>query len=42
MANKNRVVLACSECLPVIILSIKNKKTNTERLELMKFCKKWQ
>ena len=40
MANKNSVILTCTECLSRNYSVYKNKQTNTERLELMKFCKK--
>jgi len=39
MAEKNRVTLTCSECLSRNYSTYKNKKTNTQRLQLMKYCK---
>lgn len=40
MAEKNRVILTCSECLSRNYSTYKNKKNNTQRLELMKYCKR--
>lgn len=36
---KNRVTLACAECKQRNYVSTKNKKNNTERMELNKYCK---
>lgn len=36
---KNRVTLACTECKQRNYVSTKNKKNNTERMELNKYCK---
>ena len=38
MADK--IVLTCTECLSRNYTTEKNKKTNTKRLEIMKFCPK--
>lgn len=38
MAHK--VVLTCSECLSRNYVTTKNKKTNTQRLEVKKYCPK--
>jgi len=42
MASEKRVtfLLKCTECGEENYLTEKNKKTTTERLELMKFCPK--
>ncbi len=40
MANKDRVILTCTECLSRNYSTHKNKKNANERLELMKFCKR--
>lgn len=40
MAKDDRVILTCTVCLSRNYTTSRNKKTNTERLELMKFCKK--
>lgn len=34
-----KVVMACTECKQRNYNTIKNKKTNTERIELKKYCK---
>lgn len=34
------ITLVCSECKNENYITTKNKKTNTERLELKKFCPK--
>ena len=36
----NKVILVCTECLSRNYTIAKNKRVNTERLELNKFCKK--
>jgi len=36
----NKVILVCTECLSRNYSVAKNKRVNTERLELNKFCKK--
>lgn len=40
MANPSRtyVTLACTECKERNYATTKNKKTNTERIEMNKFC----
>ncbi len=38
MADK--VILTCSECLSRNYVTTKNKKTNTQRLEVKKYCPK--
>ncbi|MBR2802042.1 MAG: 50S ribosomal protein L33 [Erysipelotrichaceae bacterium] len=40
MPEKNRVILTCTECLSRNYSTYKNKKSNTKRLELMKYCKR--
>ena len=35
----NKVILVCTECLSRNYTIAKNKRVNTERLELNKFCK---
>lgn len=35
-----KVILTCTECLSRNYTTHRNKKTQTERLELKKFCKK--
>ncbi len=40
MAKKNLVILTCSQCLARNYSTHKNKKSNLERLQLQKFCKK--
>lgn len=41
MAEKsNKVILTCTVCLSRNYSTRRNVKTNTERLELMKYCKK--
>ncbi len=37
---KKKVILVCSECLSRNYTVTKNARTNTERLELNKFCKR--
>ncbi|MGL4953787.1 MAG: 50S ribosomal protein L33 [Culicoidibacterales bacterium] len=39
MAN-NKVTLVCTECLSRNYSTPKNKQTNTERLEMKKFCRR--
>ena len=34
-----KVIMACTECKRRNYITMKNKKTTTERLELSKFCK---
>ena len=36
---RDRVTLACTECKQRNYISSKNKKNNTERIELNKYCK---
>ncbi|HZT95639.1 MAG TPA: 50S ribosomal protein L33 [Chloroflexota bacterium] len=36
--NRNPVTLACNECKERNYTTSKNRKNNTERLELAKFC----
>lgn len=41
MADKSdKVILTCSVCLNRNYATRRNKKTNPERLQLMKFCKR--
>ncbi|MBQ1447738.1 MAG: 50S ribosomal protein L33 [Erysipelotrichaceae bacterium] len=40
MGNKNQVILVCSKCLSRNYVTHKNRTNSSERLELMKFCKK--
>ena len=35
-----KVILTCSECLSRNYTTTRNRKTRTERLELVKYCKK--
>ncbi|MDD8048890.1 MAG: 50S ribosomal protein L33 [Thomasclavelia sp.] len=37
---KEKVILVCTECLSRNYTITKNKRVNTERLELRKYCKK--
>lgn len=37
---KQKVTLICTECLSRNYTTYKNSKTNSERLELNKYCKK--
>lgn len=37
---KQKVILVCSECLSRNYTITKNKRTNVERLELRKYCKR--
>ena len=37
---KQKVILVCTECLSRNYSVTKNKRTNVERLELNKYCKK--
>lgn len=37
---KEKVILVCTECLSRNYSVTKNKRVNTERLELKKYCKK--
>ncbi len=36
---RDRITLACTECKQRNYISSKNKKHNTERIELKKYCK---
>lgn len=40
MDMKQKVILVCSECLSRNYSITKNKRTNVERLELNKYCKR--
>ena len=40
MAKIDKVILTCTNCLSRNYTTSRNKKTQTERLELNKFCKK--
>mgnify|MGYP001035432463 FL=1 len=37
---KEKIILVCTECLSRNYSVAKNKRVNTERLELKKYCKK--
>jgi len=37
---KTKVILVCSECLSRNYQTFKNKATQTERIELKKYCKR--
>lgn len=36
---RDRITMACTECKQRNYVTTKNKKNNTERIELKKFCK---
>ncbi|MBU5438659.1 50S ribosomal protein L33 [Tissierella sp. MSJ-40] len=36
---RDRITMACTECKQRNYISSKNKKKNTERIELKKYCK---
>ncbi len=38
MSQKNRVKLQCTVCKKINYNTVRNKKTNKEKLELKKFC----
>jgi large subunit ribosomal protein L33 len=40
MSKDGKVILTCTECLSRNYTTTRNKKTQTERLEIKKFCKK--
>ena len=37
--NRNKITLACTECKQRNYDTFKNKKNDTERLEMQKYCK---
>lgn len=40
MKKSNRIILICEECLSRNYSTIKGKNSQSERLEIKKFCKK--
>ncbi len=40
MSESKKVILTCTECLSRNYTTTRNRKTQTERLELNKYCRK--